>query len=123
MNFCCYLMFFVFLNFLFCIIICGCGIIIYVYIWFIFDWIFFKLKFFLCVYSDVGCWFDFCLFFSFLEYKMIIRVLSLKIFGLMKKINKLIINIIYIFFKSIIYWCYMYNKVKKFNFLIRICLG
>lgn len=118
-----YLTFFVLLNSLFRTIICGCGTMIHVHTRSTFDWIFPKLKLFLCVHSYVGRWFDFCSLFSFSEYKMTTRVSSLKTSGLMKKINKLIINTTYIFSKSTTHWCYMYNKVKKVNSLTRICLG
>lgn len=118
-----YLTFFVLQNSLFRTIICGCGTIIHVHTRSTFDWIFPKLKLFLCVHSYVGRWFDFCSLFSFSEYKMTTRVSSLKTSGLMKKINKLIINTTYIFSKSTTHWCYMYNKVKKLNSLTRICLG
>lgn len=114
---------FVLLNSLFRTIICGCGTIIHVHTRSTFDWIFPKLKLFLCVHSYVGRWFDFCSLFSFSEYKMTTRVSSLKTSGLMKKINKLIINTTYIFSKGTTHWCYMYNKVKKLNSLTRICLG
>lgn len=114
---------FVLLNSLFRTIICGCGTIIHVHTRSTFDWIFPKLKLFLCVHSYVGRWFDFCSLFRFSEYKMTTRVSSLKTSGLMKKINKLIINTPYIFSKSTTHWCYMYNKVKKLNSLTRIRLG